>query len=220
MFASINGLRCHELTITIPARGIWIADAQSPEDLPSTTGAATIALAGLTLTGFIVRAGNFLDDSSARVVGGHGGWDTEIGERYYQNPFGVKLRQVLTDAATAAGERITFTVADQSIGAFYARKRAPAKRALNQLASQWWVGADGATTVGPRPNTPIVSRFDVIADGTDLGIGRVQIATDKPEDWLPGVLFAAPTITEQRQASTIVHRLTSDTLRTTIWTSP
>lgn len=218
MFSAVNGVRVGALTLVIPARGLWVADVLLNQPLEDGAG-VTLTLAGLTLRGKVERGGNFLLNFSARIVGGNGGWEQVIPSRPYQNPFGVKLKSVVTDAASAAGESVNVT-ADRDIGLFYVRKSGPASRVLNQLAPQWWVDSAGVAQVGPRATPTVTSYFDVLAEGTSLRVGRVAIATDKPEDWHPGVMFSAPTIPQQMQAATVVHRLDSDKFRTTVWTSP
>ena len=218
MFASLNGVRCQSLTLTIPSRGLWTADAVLTNPL-SDGGTATLIVAGLTLIGAFIRSADFLENGFARLVGGHGGWHQTIPEKYYQSPFGLRLTPILTDAASACGESVAVTT-DSNVGNYYVRRNTTAARVLNQLCPEWWVRPDGVTQIGPRTTPIISSRFDVIADGTNLASGRVQIATDKPEDWVPGCLFTAPTLPAQRQVSTVIHTLTSNKLRTTIWTSP
>ena len=56
---------------------------------------------------------------------------------------------------------------------------------------------DGVTQVGARPSGSIGSAFDVMPDGTDLGQGRVMIATENPADWQPGMRFANNLISTQ-----------------------
>ncbi len=218
MFASVNGVRCQSLRLVRPSRGLWTADVVLANPL-SDGGRATLVLAGLEMVGHYYRFGDFLNNGYARIVGGNGGWLTTIEQKFYKSPFGVKLTPVLQDAATAAGETVT-VAEDTTIGNFYIREVAPAARVLNQLCPSWYVLPSGATFVGPFENPVIASRFDVLVEGTDMSVGRVAIATDRPEDWIPGALFTAPTITTQRQVSTVVHKLTKDRLRTEVWTSP
>ncbi len=218
MFCSINGRRVFELNLIIPSRGLWTADAKLDTGDALSSTRVTLALAGLTLAGAAYRSGSFSGTLSVRMVGGFGGWYQNIDSKFYKNPFGLRIAPILTDAATAVGERITVAT-DTTVGPFFARERGPAVRCLNQLADQWYVQPDGTTYVGPRTTPTIASRFDVMVEGTRLQMGRVMIATDFPEQWTPGCLFSSPTLS-QRQASTITHRLTKDALRTEVWTSP
>jgi hypothetical protein len=215
MFCSLNGNRVTSLTLVKPQRGCAFADVTLDAVVRFATPAVTLVLAGLTVTASVLRSGEFTGATEARIVAGHGGWSQEIPERFYQNPFGLKLSPILTDAANAVGESLIIDT-DRTVGQFYVRERAVAARTLNQLTDGWWVQNDGVTRVGLRPTTTVSSQFDVTA--ASLGIGRVTIATDRPEDWEPGCFFSAPTIT-RRQVSAVIHRLNQSGLRTELWTS-
>ncbi len=215
MFCSLNGNRVTSLTLVKPQRGCAFADVTLDDVVRFATPAVTLVLAGLTVTASIIRSGDFTGATQARIVAGRGGWSQEIPERFYQNPFGLKLSPILMDAASAVGEAVIIDT-DRTVGQFYVRERAVAARTLNQLTDGWWVQNDGVTHVGLRETPTVSSRFDVIS--ADLGIGRVTIATDKPEDWDPGCFFSAPTIT-RRQVSAVIHRVNRDGLRTELWTA-
>lgn len=217
MFCSINGQRVTDLTLTIPARGLWTADAALDNVIEFTGTAVTLVLAGLTLVGSVVRSGNYSGTGTLRLVGGKGGWRNQIAKRFYQNPNGIKLTPILTDAARDAGETITID-ADTTLGLFFVREEAPACRVLNQLCDSWYVQNDGTTRVGQRATPTITSRFDVVGEHVARNLGRIPIATDFPQDWMPGAKFAAPTLgSSTLQISDVVHRLTPERLRTEIW---
>jgi len=220
MFCSINNARCTKLSLIIPARGLWTADATLDDVIEFTGTAVTLALAGLTLIGSVYRSGNHSGTGTLRIVGGHGGWRQTIGEKFYQSPFGVKLTPVLADAANAAGETIVVDT-DSTLGLFFTREAGPACRVLNQTCESWYVQPDGTTRVGPRATPTIASRFDVVDEGVRPNLGRIPIATDFPQDWVPGAMFSAPTLgSASFQVSGVVHNLTPERLRTTAWTSP
>jgi hypothetical protein len=219
MFCSLNDARVTRLNLIIPARGPWTADATLDNVIEFTGTAVTLVLAGLTLVGSVYRSGNFSGTGSLRIVGGHGGWRQPIGEKFYQSPFGVTLTPVLTDAANAVGETVIVDT-DVTLGLFFTREAGPACRVLNQTCESWHVQPDGTTRVGQRATPVISSRFDVMTDGVRPNLGRVPIATDFPADWVPGATFNAPTLGTTMQVSGVVHNLTPERLRTTIWTSP
>jgi len=217
MFCSINGARCTKLELVIPARGLWTADATLDDVIEFSDTSVTLALAGLTLVGAVFRRGDFSGTGSLRIVGGKGGWRKIIGQRFYNNPHGIKLTPILTDAASACGETITVD-ADQTIGVFFTRENGPACRALNQLCPSWYVQPDGSTRVGDRATPTISSRFDVVSENVAPNLGRFPIATDIPEDWVPGAKFSAPVLgSGVFQISGVVHRLSPERLRTEIW---
>lgn len=217
MFCSINGARCTKLNLSIPAYGLWTADAVLDDVIEFTGTAVTLTLAGLSLVGSVVRSGNFSGTGSLRIVGGRGGWRTTIPKHFYQSPFGVKLKPVLTDAANACGERIVVDD-DVTLGLFFTREEGPGARVLNQLCPSWYVQADGSTRVGARATPTIASRFDVVNENVAPNLGRIPIATDFPEDWVPGAKFSAPVLgSEVFTISDVVHKLTPERLRTEVW---
>lgn len=217
MFCAVNDRRAFELTLTIPPRGLWTADAKLDTGDAFTATSVTLTLSGLSLVGHVYRSGSYSGTTWLRMVGGRGGWHRTIGENYYKNPFGLSIKPILGDAAQAVGESIVVET-DSIVGKFFVRRRGPAVRTLNLLATSWYARPDGVTYVGPRTTPRIASRFDVM-DTQDLARGSVTVATDFPQDWTPGCLFASTTLPE-KQASVIVHRLSQDKLRTEVWTSP
>jgi hypothetical protein len=219
MFCSINNARCTKLNLTIPARGLWTADAILDDAIKFTGTAVTLTLAGLTLVGAVVRGGSYSGTGSLRIVGGKGGWRNTIPSKFYQNPHGIRLTPVLKDAASAAGEMVTVDD-DVELGTFFTRESGPAARVLNQLCDSWYIETNGNTRVGTRATPTIASRFDVVNENVAPNLGRIPIATDFPEQWVPGAFFTAPTLGVTGQISGVVHNLTPDRLRTTVWTSP
>jgi hypothetical protein len=217
MYCSINGQRCYRLNLSIPARGLWSADAVLDDVISFTGTSITLVLAGLTLVGSVVRGGNYSGEGSLRIVGGKGGWMQTIPQRFYQNPNGIKLGPVLADAAKACGESVTID-ADTTLGLFFTREAAPACRVLNQLCPSWYVQPDGTTRVGDRATPTIASAFDMVDEFVSPYLGRIPIATDFPEDWVPGAKFTAAVLGgDVFQVSDVVHRLTPERLRTECW---
>lgn len=217
MYCSINGQRCYRLNLVIPARGLWTADAVLDDVISFTGTAVTLVLAGLTLVGSVVRSGNYSGEGSLRIVGGKGGWMQKIPSQFYKNPNGIKLTPVLTDAAKTCGETVIVDT-DTLIGPFFTREEAPACRVLNQLCPSWFVQPDGQTRVGDRATPTIASLFDLVDENPATNLGRIPIATDFPEDWVPGAKFTAAVLgSDVFQISDVVHRLTPERLRTECW---
>src|SRR4029078_290888 len=133
----------------------------------------------------------FAGEGSLRLVGGKGGWMQTIPSRFYQNPNGIRLTPVLTEPAKACGEKITVDT-DTTLGLFFTRESAPACRVLNQLCPSWYIQPDGGTRVGDRATPTIASAFDLVDEYVSPYLGRIPIATDFPEDWVPGVKFTSP----------------------------
>jgi 3',5'-cyclic AMP phosphodiesterase CpdA len=217
MLGTINGVSIKTAEVTLPFRGVWTADLTT-EDEVDADGQVTITIADLTLVGTVDRMGDFLGSGSLRIVGGAGGWMKPVPQKNYQDSFGLKLAPIVSDAAREVGETANLSAdANRTLGSFFIREAAPAARVLAQLTPLWWVGFDGVTQVGLRRETTIASAFDVLPKGTDLHLGRVQIATDTPSAFVPGALFSSQTL-KQQKISTVVHRLTANKLRTEVWT--
>lgn len=212
MFASISGQVVNRATVTIPYSGIWHADVEANGVLVS--GAVTLTVGSLVLKGTVFRSGFFAGDFHYRIVGGAGGWQKIVPSQVYNSNSSIKLSLVLNDAARVAGETISLDT-DRDIGPFYVRQQAPAARVLNQLTASWYVRPDGVTAVGSRSGDMIASPFDVLA-GTDLGLGKVLLATDRPEDFTPGRTFKSLTLSTQSIGG-VVHRLDRAKLRTEVW---
>ena len=213
MLASINGNALTDATITIPYQGIWHADVTTSLGT-LLVGRVTLVLGSLTMQGSVFRSGFFGGNFNYRIVGGAGGWQKVVPSKVYNSNSSIRLSLVLNDAARAAGENISLDT-DRDIGSFYVRQQAPAARVLNQLTASWYVRSDGVTVIGSRSGNMIASPFDVLG-GTDLGIGKVIVATDKPEDFTPGRTFKSLTLSTQTIGG-VVHRLDSSKLRTEVW---
>lgn len=212
MLASLSGQPITRATITIPYQGIWHADVEAGGGLVS--GAVTLTVGSMVLQGTVFRSGFFAGDFHYRIVGGAGGWQKIVPSKVYNSNSSIRLSLVLNDAARAAGETISLDT-DRDIGSFYVRQQAPAARVLNQLTASWYVRPDGVAAIGTRSGGMIASPFDVLI-GTDLGIGKVLLATDRPEDFTPGRTFKSLTLSTQTIGG-VVHRLDRAKLRTEVW---
>lgn len=218
LFASINDFPLQGGTLTFPFYGAWVADINVASGGSGLTGPVTLALAGITLQGFVFRGGDFAGSTKYRICGG-AGWQQVVSEHPYRNPFGLRLSVVLHDVAKTVGESVEIqTGLDLSFGAFYLRQKAPASQVLRQLAPHWWIRNDGVTQIGERGSPIIKSKFELL-QGTDLGLGRMVIGTEKPEDWVPGSVFTSITV-PQKRISGVTHRWAANKLQTVVWTTP
>jgi collagen triple helix repeat protein len=225
VYATLNDIGIAKLYLVIPSKGLWTADVVLNQSVPMSAlaGAAVIKLGDeFTLVGTVFRAGDFTGAAGYRIVGGEGGWMKLLpAAQAYHSPAGVKLSSVLKDIAKQVGETVNVQQ-DSTVGTFYLREaNAPASRALNALAPSWWANpADGVTQVGTRAQSLITSQFEVLpaSQGTSLLLGRIVVATDKPQDWVPGLQFQSLTVS-LKTISAVVHKLDSSTLRTEVWTT-
>ncbi len=216
LYAELAGNRVLVASVVIPRRGLWTADVMLT-DAPANgiEGKVALTIAGLTLMGTVVRGSAFQGSYKARMVGGAAGWRRVIGPKPYRSTAGLKRGPILKDAAREVGESIEVTD-DGVIGLFYPRARGPARDVLNYLYPNWWMAADGTTKISERPTTTVATPFELMR--YDAGLGRYDIATERPESFLPGARFTAPTI-QQAQANLVVHRLTEGKLRTVVYAS-
>jgi hypothetical protein len=203
-FASCNREAIMKGSITIPFYGTWSADIDVDTGAPI-KGPVTLVLGPLTLQGSAYRSDVFAGIASARIVGGGGGWGKSLPSKAYNLPGGVPVSMVLGDAAIECGEKVSG--ASGTLGAFWVRDQAPAARTLRLMAGTiWWMDMTGTTQLLPRPTPTIRSAFEVISD--EPGSGRVVVATESPQDWVPGAIFSSPT-TAPTPISSVTHTLTN-----------
>jgi hypothetical protein len=196
LFASANGLRSTSSSISIPYYGLWVADVELAPDAVL-AGSVELQIGNLTMRGAVLRTKPFAGSTSARIIGGAGGWGKTITLDPYRLASGVPLSLVLRDAARACGETVKLAN-DRNLGEFFTPERGPAGRLLRQLGGeQWWIdtSADsaGVTQVGPRPTSKIKSAATV-ADYSG-GKGWLSVATEDLAAWVPGATFSGNTVT-------------------------
>jgi hypothetical protein len=213
MFASLNGHRVTKGHVVVPLNGCITASV-SLDEAVELSGPVILVVGDLTIKAAVVRGGPFTGSSSFQLIGGAGGWMKTIGPKAYDQPFGVKLSAVLTDAAREVGETVSIS-SDRTLGTRWARQKAPAAWLLQRLADQWWIREDGVTIVGPRATPTITSAFDVVKAKPEQGV--VLVATEFPSVWLPGAKFSSPTMSGQ--ISAVVHKINATQIRTEVWTS-
>jgi hypothetical protein len=190
-YATLAGYRASSLTVSLPLYGIWVADVVLPVG-PTVSGLVTLVVGSLTLVGTPARQTEYAGDRTVRLIGGRYGWQRDVVAKGYANTSGVRLADVLSDVAAEVGEAVTGYDADATVGEHYARLAGVASRVLRDLAGAlWYVRPDGVTSLAPRPSTPIVSAFQVIS--RDGPTARTVVATETPEDWMPGRRFASVT---------------------------
>lgn len=220
LFAEVNGTPVKKAEIVTPWYGVWTADVQLDRVADLSKG-VTLTVGGLVMKGVVYRAGDFLGATSYRIIGGGGGWGTTVPPLFFKSPFGVTSTLVAKGIAAFVGESVAFDVtASRLLGDFYMQQSEPASRVMDRLCDLWWVRPDGVTQIGTHSTTLIVSKFDVIPEGTDLALGKIAIATDVPEDWSPGRRFNSPQFAATKTISSVIHRLDSGKLRSEVWTNP
>ncbi len=212
LFASVGSNRVVSGSICILALGVWYADLLL-DHVATVSGKQTITLGGLVMQGTSVIDGAFTGSTRVRILGGNAGWRNVVPAKSYQHDLGVTKSTVLGDVAKAVGETVS-VASDGILGTAFVRQSGPASRVLNQVGDFWFIRPDGVTQIGPRDGNRILSAFDVIS--AQLALGQLVVATDNPEEWVPGRRFSTPTISE-RTVSACMHKIDKDAVRTEVW---
>lgn len=188
-YATLAGIRVSSARVTLPLYGVWVADVVLPVS-PVLSGLISLVIGSLTLVGTPTQQADYGGDRTLRMVGGRDGWSRDVAAVGYANTSGVRLADVLEDVARDAGEAITGYDSEATVGSHYARLAGPASRVLRDLAGPlWYMRADGVTTLAARPDTVIATPFTVV--DRDGPTRRTIVATEDPQDWMPGRRFAS-----------------------------
>ncbi len=193
---TLNGLRALSVRFWIPWRGAWLADVEVDADVVETIvtslnvpSPGVLISGGKTLTCTIDPrySGTFQNRAHARVVGGRGGWDTEVPAQDFVNPAGP-LPSTVVYAAT--GALVLETVADpipQIFDKRFPRSRGPASRVFRDR--DWFVDpVTGITTVAQWP--PAIPDPEWTIADFDIGQKRITILSDNLI--LPGTVIVDP----------------------------
>lgn len=153
-FATLDGRRLTSCTVTVASVGPWYADC-ALEDDAAIGERVTLVVGGRTLLGAVQpnRSGVFGLQRKCRVVGGAGGWSSDLEPKPYQNDAGVKAKAVADDAAREVGETLDrFEPSAERVGRQYIRERGVASHVLESVIGDalWWVDYEGKTQVGTR----------------------------------------------------------------------
>jgi hypothetical protein len=212
-YAELNGLRVTRATVEIPFYGTWTADVQLASDA-AIPDAAVLTIGDLVLKGTRYRTQAFAGVRSSRLVGGAGGWLSQVAAQPYYNPTGLFLSLLLGDLAALTGETVAIA-ADVSVGPYFVREAAPAQRILRQLVgNNWWLDSNGVTQVGASRDSSAISSAFILADYHSEE-GRAVAATEHLSDWMPGRTFTGGTVPGSPVISSVRHILT-DQLRTEV----
>ena len=192
MTAALVTLAEHVCTrggVTTPAWGTWWADADLAEDV-TLSGAQVLTVADVQLSGTLMSGGPVHGRSTYRMVGGRGGWGKTLKRRAYPNETGVKVANVLRDAAAECGETIT-DLPSTVLGPNFVRPEGPAFAVLNLLAPQnWYVDFAGVTHVGKRPTTTFAGPGARTRIDLAKRVVEIAIEDEKISALVPGVVIA------------------------------
>lgn len=208
--STLSGLTVTRARVQLPAWGMWFADVEV-DSTDTLSGSVDLVIADATFVGTILTGGAVSGRGRWRIVGGAGGWGSEIAEKHYANDAGVNRSLVLGDAASDAGETIEDVPAGV-VGTSWTRRAGPASDTLEQLyPSGWYVGVDGVTRIGAWPSTTYTGGAPAV-EPFDPARGRVVLAADEIATLVPGVtVYDAVSVD-------VEHRIDAGKLRTVVWT--
>jgi len=210
----IEGYAVDTATVQIPSYGAWWIDVATPDPLVLSVGQrVTCRVADVEMLG-TVQSGGAVDGRAAyRVVAGAGGWHRELAAKAYSKIPGVRVSEILRDAAFEVGES-TGPLPATLLGPHYAREAGPAHRALNGLVPRaWYLDSAGVTQFGARPVTEYTGAGAVVR--RDRALGVVGLDTDDLQQLVPGVR-----VDGQDPATDIEITLRSNKLLTSVYYAP
>jgi hypothetical protein len=218
-FAHVSGARAQRVRLTVPARGVWVAEVQLEND-ETRSGSVELHLGALVARGVVDASDSGVVGgvSTLRIVGGAGAWGRVAAPKHYHNDLGVKASLVAQDAAREAGETLgAFVPRAERVGKDYARQSLPLARALEDAAggADWWVGLDGVTQVGTRAtSTPDPAKYEVMAYDPDGR--RVTLAVDSP-DLVPIGAILSKNLPEALTVRELQIEASAEDLRVVAW---
>ena len=171
----------------IPAWGLWwtAVDVQSPVAL-DVGERVTVAIADVELSGYVVSGRAAHGRAAYRIAAGAGGWHSSVAAASYHDEAGVRISDVITDAAALVGEAIA-DVPSTRTGPHFTRRAGAASSVLHELAPRaWYVGLDGVTRFGARaPST-----YEGSAPRVAIGAAQdtIDLAVESLSGLVPGVM--------------------------------
>lgn len=189
---TLNGIPALSVRITIPWRGVWVAEVKLDVAVlgsAPTSGPALLTCGGLTLAGTIDPrgSGSFSNWTTLRVVGGKGGWDKDVPAQTFLSAASALISPAVR---TATGGLVGETVADANptpFGEYFLRTGGPASRVLE--GSDWHVDpVSGVTTT--LPWTPGILSPDALIADYAIAEHKVTIYSDALI--LPGTTLIDP----------------------------
>jgi hypothetical protein len=193
MSATIRGKDVLEGSLTLPLRGVWVADL----DVNATslaTGAASLSYvvngAATTFQGTIVESSPFGGRVKVRLVGGAGKMSNELPALGYgQVPASTIVRDVVVAASEALADGVADELRDTLLPSWH-RAKGSGTRALTDLAEHLGVGfrmlANGTVWLGKETWTQAKAPFEI--HGPDAN-GLAVYGPVRP-DLVPGTNLA------------------------------
>jgi hypothetical protein len=184
---SVNGNRITRLSVRFPWSGVWSAEGDFDQALPtpSLSGSALVTIGQLQLQGAFDSAltGTFVQQSKFHVHGGVNGWTTRLIAKPYHSDAGVLATTIVQDLARETGETLgdLSAIAGLIVGNDFVRQRQPAAETLSWLlgpSRQWFVDESGVTQIGMRAPLEIQGNYEVL--DFDARFKVATVTTDDP----------------------------------------
>ena len=213
MSYELNGHAITEAQIHEPRVGRWTADVVVDSDV-DITGAVTITLGTVALSGTVYRGGLDAGRWSGRVVGGAGGLETSLEPKNYVL---TTLATVVADIMSASGETLSDDSEDLSGEARgnWHRTRGLAGHALQAVADDlgvpWRMLRDGTVLLGEDEAVELDSAAEQLVVLAQPDIGSALVAPAQDPVVRPGVLL------DGRAVSYVATVVDAGKLRQEVW---
>lgn len=209
---TIGGNRVHRARVSMPIRGTWIVDAEIEASTLVDGEPLELVAPGLTLKGTSYRSGFFAARGTLRMVGGAGGFGSQLRASSYRR---ARVRHCLEDLARESGERLSAQSDPTTLATFVERWTRPRGTAAEGLASLlelvpgagWRTLDDGSLRVGPELWPAFTGKVQVLED--DPAAGRLVLASELA-DLRPGVLL------DGRRVTRVDHLFEGSSVRTEV----
>lgn len=211
MSGTLDGRPMLRCALTVPRWGIWHADAVVASGEAIAVGTRVVVeLGGATYSGTVRSGGVWREEGRYRIVGGAGGWSTELRDRSYQSALGVRRDNVVADAARECGETLGDTWDDARLGPHFARPAGEASLVLDAVAPEsWHVDGLGDTQLGVRAPAAFGLPY-VVAERHDAR-GVLVVQAEGIAGLVPGATL------EGIEVASVRHELTEGGIRSVLW---
>jgi hypothetical protein len=179
------------------------------------SGAVVLELEGATYRGAVVRSDVYAGEVHCRIVGGAGGLDTVLPERWYRGS--PTLRRIAEDILRETGETLSVASDDALLGQVlpaYRRAAGPGGAALRSLLELFGararVLADGTVRFVEGETWPVTEPAHAFLDA-DRAQGWELVDLVGPLELAPGVTFRG------RRVRYVEHELSADQVRTRVY---
>jgi hypothetical protein len=211
MAITINNRAILSGTVRLPLSGRWTADLRAVGTV-AFSGAMELDLEGAAFRGTVVRSDVYAGETHCRLVGGAGGLDRPLPERWYRGS--PTLRSIVEDILRETGEALSVTSDDTLLGSVlpaYLRTAGTGGACLRALLELYGargrVLADGTVRIIEDETWPVTEPAHSLID-SHRAEGWDLVYLTGPLDLAPGVTFRG------RRIRYVEHELSAESVRT------